>query len=211
MEVIFGAEITAFFLVVAIDLVMSGDNAIIIGMAANSLPKELRKKAIIYGIMGATVLRIIFAAIAVQLLQIIGLTLAGGLLLSWVCWQMWQELREHKSLAEMEAEAAEKMDDKDGQSKVGIRRAMRNIIIADVSMSLDNVLAVAGAARDHLEILIFGLVLSIALMAVASTFIANLLDRYHWISYIGLAIIAYVAGDMIWRGGFELHIAFASK
>ena len=151
MEVIFGAEITAFFLVVAIDLVMSGDNAIIIGMAANSLPKELRKKAIIYGIMGATVLRIIFAAIAVQLLQIIGLTLAGGLLLSWVCWQMWQELREHKSLAEMEAEAAEKMDDKDGQSKVGIRRAMRNIIIADVSMSLDNVLAVAGAARDHLE------------------------------------------------------------
>ena len=211
MEAIFGAQVTAFLLVIAIDLVMSGDNAIIIGIAANSLPKELRRKAIIYGIMGATVLRIMFAAVAVQLLQIIGLTLAGGLLLSWVCWQMWRELREHKSLAEMEAEAAVKTAEDDDQTNISIRRAMRNIIIADLSMSLDNVLAVAGAARDHLEILIFGLVLSIALMAVASTFIANLLDRYHWISYIGLAVIAYVAGDMIWRGGFEVHTTFVNN
>ncbi len=210
MEEIFGAQVTAFFLVIAIDLVMSGDNAIIIGIAANSLPKELRKKAIIYGIMGATVLRILFATIAVQLLQVIGLTLAGGLLLAWVCWQMWQEIREHKTLAEMEAEAAASAET-DEQTTISIRRAMRNIIIADLSMSLDNVLAVAGAARDHVEILIFGLVLSIALMAVASTFIANLLDRYHWISYIGLAIIAYVAGDMIWRGGFEIHTTFVSN
>jgi YjbE family integral membrane protein len=192
-------------MVIAIDLVMSGDNAIIIGMAANSLPPELRRKAILYGILGATVLRIIFAAGAVQLLQIIGLTLAGGLLLTWVCWQMWRELRKHKSLAEMEAEAAANSGTADDTSTIGIGRAMRTIIIADVSMSLDNVLAVAGAARDHIEILIFGLVLSIALMAFASTYIANLLDRYHWISYIGLAIIAYVAGDMIWRGGFEIH------
>jgi len=211
MESIFGAEFTAFLLVIAIDLVMSGDNAIIIGMAANSLPKELRRKAIIYGIMGATVLRIIFAAIAAQLLQVIGLTLAGGFLLTWVCWQMWQELREHKSLAEMEAEAAAESAKKGEQSTVNIRRAMRNIIIADVSMSLDNVLAVAGAARDHLVVLIFGLVLSIALMAVASTFIANLLDRYHWISYIGLAIIVYVAGDMIWRGGFEIQTTLVNN
>ena len=210
MEEIFGAQVTAFFLVIAIDLVMSGDNAIIIGIAANSLPKELRKKAIIYGIMGATVLRILFATIAVQLLQVIGLTLAGGLLLAWVCWQMWQEIREHKTLAEMEAEAAASAET-DEQTTISIRRAMRNIIIADLSMSLDNVLAVAGAARDHVEILIFGLVLSIALMAFASTFIANLLDRYHWISYIGLAIIAYVAGDMIWRGGFEIHTTFVSN
>ncbi len=211
MEAILGAQVTAFFLVIAIDLVMSGDNAIIIGIAANSLPKELRKKAIIYGIMGATVLRILFASIALQLLQVIGLTLAGGLLLAWVCWQMWQEVREHKSLAKMEAEAAAASAEKDGQSTVGIRRAMRNIIIADLSMSLDNVLAVAGAARDHLEILIFGLVLSIALMAAASTFIAKLLDRYHWISYIGLAIIVYVAGDMIWRGGFEIHTTLVNN
>ena len=210
MEEIFGAQVTAFFLVIAIDLVMSGDNAIIIGIAANSLPKELRKKAIIYGIMGATVLRILFATIAVQLLQVIGLTLAGGLLLAWVCWQMWQEIREHKTLAEMEAEAAASAET-DEQTTISIRRAMRNIIIADLSMSLDNVLAVAGAARDHVEILIFGLVLSIALMAFASTFIANLLDRYHWISYIGLAIIAYVAGDMIWRGGFEIYTTFVSN
>ena len=118
---------------------------------------------------------------------------------------MWRELREHKSLAEMEAEAAANSGTADDTSTIGIGRAMRTIIIADVSMSLDNVLAVAGAARDHIEILIFGLVLSIALMAFASTYIANLLDRYHWISYIGLAIIAYVAGDMIWRGGFEIH------
>ena len=211
MEALFGAEVTAFLLVIAIDLVMSGDNAIIIGMAANSLPKELRRKAIIYGIMGATVLRIMFAAVAVQLLQVIGLTLAGGLLLSWVCWQMWRELREHKSLAEMEAEAAAASSEDSDQSTVSIRRAMRNIIIADLSMSLDNVLAVAGAARDHLEVLIFGLVLSIALMAVASTYIANLLDRYHWISYLGLAVIAYVAGDMIWRGGFEIHTTLVSN
>ena len=219
MEAFFGPEVSAFFspgvkaffLVIAIDLVMSGDNAIVIGMAANSLPKELRRKAIMYGILGATVLRIIFAAVAVQLLQVTGLTLAGGLLLTWVCWQMWQELREHKSFAEMEAEAAANSENADDASKVSISRAMRNIIIADVSMSLDNVLAVAGAARDHLEILIFGLVLSIALMAIASTYIANLLDRYHWISYLGLAVIAYVAGDMIWRGGFEIHTSLAGR
>ncbi|MEX2451812.1 MAG: TerC family protein [Rhodospirillales bacterium] len=205
MESFFGPEVTAFLMVIVIDLVMSGDNAIIIGMAANSLPKDLRRKAIIYGIMGATVLRIVFAAMTVQLLQIIGLTLAGGLLLAWVCWRMWQELRKGKSLAEMEAEAAANPEGKDAQTPTTMRSALMNIIIADVSMSLDNVLAVAGAARDHMNILIFGLVLSIALMAVASTYIANLLDRYPWISYIGLAVILYVAGDMIWRGGFEVQ------
>jgi YjbE family integral membrane protein len=205
MESFVGPEVTAFLMVVVIDLVMSGDNAIIIGMAANSLPKDLRRKAIIYGIMGATVLRIAFAATAVQLLQIIGLTLAGGLLLVWVCWRMWRELRKGKTLAEMEAEAAANPEGAAAQTPTTMRSALLNIIIADVSMSLDNVLAVAGAARDHMNILIFGLVLSIALMAVASTYIANLLDRYPWISYIGLAIILYVAGDMIWRGGFEVQ------
>ncbi|MEL0107332.1 MAG: TerC family protein [Rhodospirillales bacterium] len=208
MEAFIGSELKAFLLVIAIDLVMSGDNAIVIGIAANSLPPELRKKAIFYGILGATVLRILFASITVQLLEIIGLTLAGGLLLTWVCWQMWVEIRQHKPLAEIEAEAeatAAATGENSTTEQPSIRKAMRNIILADLSMSLDNVLAVAGAARDHLEILIFGLVLSIALMAVASTFIANLLDRHHWISYIGLAVIAYVAGDMIWRGGFEVH------
>lgn len=205
MEAYFGSQVTAFLLVIAIDLVMSGDNAIIIGMAANSLPKELRRKAIIYGIMGATVLRIIFAAMTVQLLQVKGLLFVGGLLLVWVCWRMWKDIRDHKSLAELEAEAASEAEDIDNKTPPNMKSAMINIIVADVSMSLDNVLAVAGAARDHIEILIFGLVLSIALMAVASTYIANLLDRHRWISYIGLAVIIYVAGDMLWRGGFEIY------
>jgi YjbE family integral membrane protein len=196
------SEIVSFFQIIAIDLVMSGDNAIIIGMAAASLPSEHRRKAIIYGILGAAVLRIIFAGLTVHLLQLIGLTLAGGLLLAWVCWRMWQELR--SGSFEMQLDSNDELSSSE-QIGPNLRRACINIIIADLSMSLDNVLAVAGAAQDHMRILIFGLVLSIALMAFASTFIAKVLGKYQWISYVGLIVIVYVSGDMIWRGSAEVY------
>lgn len=193
------AEITAFFQVIMIDVILSGDNAIVIGMAVAGLPAQDRNKIIIYGILAATVLRIVFAGVAVQLLQIIGLTLAGGILLLWVAWKMWRELRE-----QAKAEKTKHDDTVEKPAPKTRREAILQIIMADVSMSLDNVLAVAGAAREHPYILGFGLMLSIALMAVASKFIARLLDRFHWIAYIGLLIIAYVALKMIWDGGLQV-------
>ena len=193
------AEVSAFLQVIMIDVILSGDNAIVIGMAVAGLPAKDRNRIIVYGILAATLLRIMFAGVAVQLLQIIGLTLAGGILLLWVAWKMWRELRE-------QAKAEKHKDDVNAEKPAPKtrREAIIQIIMADVSMSLDNVLAVAGAARDHPYILAFGLVLSIALMAVASKFIARLLDRYHWIAYIGLLIIAYVALQMIWDGGVQV-------
>jgi YjbE family integral membrane protein len=185
--------------VVLIDLVMSGDNAIIIGMAVAGLPKENRGKIIFWGVAGATLLRIAFAALTTELLQIIGLTLAGGLLLLWVAYRMFRELRSKGRPEAGEGGHAAK------PKTTG--QAMLQIIAADVSMSLDNVLAVAGAARDHKLVLWIGLVLSIVLMAVASNVIAKVLDRYHWIAWIGFAIILYVAGDMIWDGTHEVVAA----
>lgn len=201
--------------VIMIDIVMSGDNAVIIGMAAAGLPATLRRKAIIYGILAATVLRIAFAAVTVQLLAIIGLTLAGGILLLWVAWRMWQELRASRRAAAAEAAAAASppgasvgdgvdLPGAAGTAPKTMRQALTSIIIADVSMSLDNVLAVAGAARDHVEVLVIGLVLSIALMGLAANFVARLLERWHWLAYLGLAIITYVALDMILRGSTEV-------
>lgn len=201
------AEMTAFFQIIVIDIVMSGDNAIIIGMAAAGLPPELRKKAIFWGIIGATVLRILFAVIVVQLLSIIGIKMVGGLLLLWVCWRMWQEIRAGATVEEMERQADEKGAE---ESPKTLRTAMINIIVADATMSLDNVLAVAGAARDHMEMLIFGLVLSIALMAVTANFIARLLEKHIWLGYLGLLIIAYVAVDMIISGGGEIFSAITA-
>ena len=194
-------ELTAFLQIIVIDIVMSGDNAIIIGMAAAGLPPDLRKKAIFWGIVGATVLRILFAAIVVQLLSIIGIKVVGGLLLLWVCWRMWQEMRAGGTVEDIEREAEENA--RKGPPKT-LRTAMVNIIVADATMSLDNVLAVAGAARDHLEMLIFGLVLSIALMALTANYIAKLLEKHTWLGYVGLAIIAYVAIQMIWQGSGEV-------
>ena len=198
------SQASAFVQIVLIDIVMSGDNAIIIGMAAAGLPPELRKKAIFWGIIGATVLRIFFAVIVVQLLAIIGIKVVGGLLLLWVCWRMWQEIRAGVTVEDMEREADEKAQK--GPPKT-MRMAMINIIVADATMSLDNVLAVAGAARDHLEMLIFGLVLSIALMALTANFIAKLLEKHSWLGYLGLAIIAYVAVQMLWQGSAEVYHA----
>ena len=192
------AALGAFVQVVLIDLVMSGDNAIIIAMAVAGLPKENRGKIIFWGVVGATVLRILFAALTTELLQIIGLTLAGGLLLLWVAYRMYRELRSKGRPEGGEHQAA---------APKSARQAMIQIIAADVSMSLDNVLAVAGAARDHKVVLWVGLALSIVLMAVASNAIARILDRYHWIAWIGFLIILYVAGDMIWDGTHEVVAA----
>jgi YjbE family integral membrane protein len=204
MTEFFTAEaMTALFQVVMIDLVLAGDNAIVIGLAAAGLPKEQRGKAILIGIVAATILRIGFASITVQLLQIIGLLLAGGILLLWVCWKMWRELRAGH---EHDLDELEKLN-ADGSStgpRKTLGQAIWQITVADVSMSLDNVLAVAGAAREHPTILIFGLVLSIALMGLAASFIAKLLQKHRWIAYVGLAIILYVAGDMIYRGAREV-------
>ncbi|MDR7032572.1 YjbE family integral membrane protein [Mesorhizobium sp. BE184] len=208
MEIFTGPGFSALLQVIAIDLVLAGDNAIVIGLAAAGLPVEQRKKAILIGVIAATVLRILFAAVTVQLLAILGLLLVGGILLLWVCWKMWRELR--TSHAE-EHEATEALSnsnyagDATGKTpRKTLRQAATQIVIADVSMSLDNVLAVAGAARDHFAVLIIGLVLSIALMGLAATFIARLLHRFRWIAYIGLLIILYVALDMVYRGWIEI-------
>jgi YjbE family integral membrane protein len=200
----FGADqLSALFQVILIDLVMSGDNAIIIGMAVAGLPPENRTKIIFWGVAGATVLRIGFAAVTTQLLQIIGLTLAGGLLLLWVAYRMYRELRAKSQHVAGDAQAQ--------APPKSMRQAMLQIIAADVSMSLDNVLAVAGAARDHMAVLWFGLILSVILMAVASNFIARILDRYHWVAWIGFLIIVYVAGDMIWDGTHEVVAATGTR
>ena len=193
--------LAAFAQVIMIDLVLAGDNAVVIGLAAAGLPPERRRRAILVGIIAATVLRVMFAGIALELLQIVGLLLAGGILLLWVCWKMWRELR---GPSEQDTEAALAAGDAHVPRKTFAQAAWQ-IVLADVSMSLDNVLAVAGAARDHPAALIFGLGLSIVLMGVAATFIARLLNRHRWIAYVGLAIILYVAGDMIWRGAWEVR------
>jgi YjbE family integral membrane protein len=206
LELFSSQALTAFFQVVMIDLVLAGDNAIVIGLAAAGLPEGQRKKAILIGILAATLLRIGFASITVQLLQIIGLLLAGGVLLLWVCWKMWRELRTSHHEPTMHSLSA--ASTADASATAGPRKtlgqAVWQITLADVSMSLDNVLAVAGAAREHPMILIFGLALSIALMGLAANFIARLLEKQRWIAYVGLAIILYVALDMCYRGALEV-------
>ena len=195
-------ELIALGQVLLIDLVLAGDNAIVVGMAAAGLPADQRRKAIFWGIVAATLMRIGFAAITTQLLAIVGITLAGGILLLWVCYKMFRELqRGHQpevTEAELEQSAAPA-----GERKT-LRGAIIQILVADVSMSLDNVLAVAGAAKEHLWVLVVGLGISVVLMGVAATFIAKLLERHRWIAWIGLLVILYVAVDMIWSGGGEV-------
>jgi len=190
--------ISAYLEVIMINMILSGDNVIVIGMAAAGLSTELRGKAIVTGIAAAAIIRIIFAVIAAQLLVIKGINLVGGLLLLWICWTMFQELREAD-----EEEAGEEAGHHAHKPKL-FRQAIGQIIFADLSMSLDNVLAVAGAAKSNMNALIFGLILSVILMGVASNFVAKLLNRFRWIGWIGLAVIIYVALDMIWEGGWEL-------
>ena len=197
-------QASALLSVVIIDVVLAGDNAIVVGMAAAGLPAERRRRVIALGIAAATVLRILFAFVAVALLRtMIGMTFAGGLLLLWVAWKMYRELRDaHPVAAPADASG--------GQSAPARRptkttaQAMTQIVLADLSMSLDNVLAVAGVARDQPFVLIIGLVLSVALMGVASNYIARLLDRLFWISWVGLGIVTFVALRMIWDGSAQI-------
>ncbi len=209
MDIMTPDALTALFGVIGIDLVLAGDNAIVIGMAAAGLPKDQRTRAIIIGVLAATVLRIVFALAATRLLAITGLTLAGGILLLWVCWKMWRELQSgHQAEGGAAVLADNDLDSDDtvanGPPRKSFAQAAWQIVIADVSMSLDNVLAVAGAAKDHPGVLVFGLVLSVALMGLAASFIAGLLNKHRWIAFVGLAIILYVAGHMIYEGMHEV-------
>jgi YjbE family integral membrane protein len=198
----FQANAVALLNVILIDIVLAGDNAIVVGLAASRVAPELRAKVIFWGIAGAVVLRIIFAAMTSQLLAIVGLTLAGGLLLLWVCWKMYRQITEGPH--DPDAVAAEAAADQAGKPPMSFGQAIVQIIIADVSMSLDNVLAVAGAAKGSPLVLVIGLAIAIVLMAVASHYIAKLLVRYPWITWIGLLVILYVALDMIYSGGHEV-------
>ena len=190
--------------VVIIDVVLAGDNAIVVGMAAAGLPTERRRRIIALGIAAATVLRILCAYFAVQLLAVIGLTLAGGVLLLWVSWKMYREIRETRANDKAGLSGTECCRNRLRINRTTPTEALARIVLADVSMSLDNVLAVAGIARDHFWLLAFGLVLSVALMGVASTCIARLLDRFFWISWVGLGIITFVSLRMIWDGSNEI-------
>lgn len=198
------AALAAFAQVLMIDLVLAGDNAIVVGALAAGLPAEQRKRVILIGIIAALVLRIGFALIVSQLLQIVGLILAGGLLLLWVSWKMWRELHHAgESTGSPEMSGDEHSGVRSAKSFAGAAWA---VAIADVSMSLDNVLAVAGAAKDHPGILIIGLILSVALMGVAANVIAKYIERYRWIAYFGLVVILYVAVKMVYDGFVDHNV-----
>jgi YjbE family integral membrane protein len=203
--------LAALLQVLMIDLVLTADNAVVIGLAAAGLPPRQRKRAIMAGILAATVLRIGLAGIATQLLQVVGLLLAGGIILLWVCWKMWRELR---TASPLQHRAGGRLVDyqpgPDGTeagrlSRKTFGQATLQIVLADASMSIDNVLAVAGAAREHPFVLAFGLLLSIALMGMAADLLGRLLQKHRWIAYAGLAIVLYVACEMIYRGAHELE------
>ena len=192
------AAIAAFFEILAIDIVLAGDNAIVVGALAAGLPAADRRKVIMIGVLAALVLRILFALLVTQLLQIVGLVLAGGILLLWVAWRMYRELRhEGESKGSEEIVGDEHSGLKASKSFAG---AAWGVAFADVSMSLDNVLAVAGAAKDHPYVLVFGLILSVILMGVAANVIARYIERYRWIARVGLIVILWVALKMIWEG-----------
>jgi YjbE family integral membrane protein len=211
LEIFTGPGLAALIQVILIDLVLAGDNAVVIGLAAAGLPTDLRRRAILIGIIAATVLRICFALVTTQLLSLGGgVLVAGGILLLYVCWKMYRELSVSH---EAEQDATEALADTDFNAdgtvakrapRKTLRDAVLQIIIADVSMSLDNVLAVAGAAQDHFEVLIIGLVFSVLLMGVAASFIARLLHRYRWIAWVGLVIILYVSVRMLYEGADQL-------
>jgi YjbE family integral membrane protein len=196
--------LAAFAQVVVIDLVLAGDNAVAVGLAAAGLDPVRRRRVIMLGLGSAVVMRIVLALVALRLLALIGLMLAGGLLLLWVCWKMWRDLR-----ATSHQNHAGKALSPGGRRKT-FAQATLQIIVADVSMSLDNVLAVAGAAREHPFVLAFGLLLSVALMGIAANLLGRLIQTHRWIAYLGLAVILYVACEMIYRGALELRPAIGA-
>jgi YjbE family integral membrane protein len=201
------SALTAFVEIIFIDIVLAGDNAIVVGALAAGLPAEQRRKVILVGVLAALVLRIAFALIVTQLLQIVGLILAGGILLLWVAWRMYREIR-HKD----ESAGSEEIigDERSGvKAAKSFASAVWGVAVADVSMSLDNVLAVAGAAREHPYVLVFGLILSVLLMGIAANVIAKYIDRYRWIAWVGLLVILWVACKMIYEGAGHVapHIA----
>lgn len=202
------AEVSALLQVIFVDLVLAADNAIVVAMAASGLAASQRARVIIIGIIAATVLRIIFALLTTQLLKITGILLIGGLLLLWVSWKLWQEIRERRQQELIDAGQAEGDDNQTEKPVKTFRQAVGQIIVADVSMSLDNVLAVAGVAREHPSILVFGLVLSVALMGLVATFVAKLLQKHVWIAYLGLAVIVYVGVAMVVEGAMVLAATF---
>ncbi len=206
--------------VIFVDLILAGDNAIVVGMVAAGLPAADRRRVIIIGIAAATVMRILFAVVTVQLMKVVGLVLAGGLLLLWVCWKLWRGIEDRRkegigAKAVAEATIDEAVDAEpeappesatEAPPRKSIRQAIVHIVIADLSMSLDNVLAVAGIAREHTWVLVTGLVFSVAFMGLAAAYIARLLDRHHWIAYIGLVVILYVAIEMIAAGAQDVAL-----
>jgi YjbE family integral membrane protein len=202
-------QLLALGQIIAIDFVLAGDNAIVVGMAASRVAPELRARVIFWGMAGAVVLRIMFAGVATQLLTIVGLTLAGGILLLWVCWKMFREITVHARGPETALAGGGSMGS--AVAPMSFTAALWQIIVADVSMSLDNVLAVAGAAKGQLWILIVGLTAAIAFMALLSAYIAKLLARYPWITWAGLAIVFYVAMEMIWTGTHQVGCQFVDK
>lgn len=213
MEFVSDAALFALFQVIMIDIMLAGDNALVIGMVAARVAPENRVKIILWGLGAAVLMRIGFAVITIQLLAIIGLMLAGGILLLWVAWRLYRDIRQaeqEKAGVEAVTAATDHVDTATdhvpatGGAAVPFRRAIFQVAMADLSMSLDNVLAVAGAAREHVWVLVVGLAFSIVLMGVAASFIARLLQRYHWLSYLGLVLIIYVALMMIWHGSGDI-------
>jgi YjbE family integral membrane protein len=195
--------------IVIIDLILAGDNAVVVGLAASRVAPHLRARVIFWGVAGAVVLRVLFALVATQLLAVVGLTLAGGVLLLWVCWKMYREI---VAAAPQPAFAGGGGHSMPGPVQtVSFYAALTQIIIADVSMSLDNVLAVAGAAKGDLVLLTIGLTIAVIFMAVASAYIARLLGRYHWITWIGLLVIVYVALEMVWTGTQQVTCRLGSR
>ena len=202
-------QLVALGQVIIIDIVLAGDNAVVVGMAAAKVAPHLRAKVIMWGVGGAVVLRIFFALIATQLLAIVGLLLAGGILLLWVCWKMYRDIVAATHSAEPAYAGGVSGDGADAKT-ITFSAALIQIVIADASMSLDNVLAVAGAAKGDMIVLVIGLVVAVAFMGLMSAWIARLLTRYIWISWIGLAIILYVAVDMIWAGSHQVGCRFVA-
>jgi YjbE family integral membrane protein len=205
------ADVAALVQVILIDLALAGDNAVAVGLAASALPDAQRKRAIFWGIMMALILRIVFAGVTIQLLAIQGLLLAGGLLLFWVAWRMWEDLRHHQPVMVGDPVAGEHTAEAiaaGGKKPKTFASALFTIILADVSMSLDNVLAVAAVSRHNEVIMAFGLILSVVLMGVAATFIARIIEKHRWIAYVGIAIIIFAGMRMVWEDGHNFFPAY---